>query len=92
MVPVVLAIFTIVGATLLATASGVGPWLFAIGWLVVIGAQWYQVLSLPYRIEASEDDIVFVSVKIRLLSQFDGFHEFVARLKAANPRIELRGC
>jgi hypothetical protein len=30
--------------------------------------------------------------KIKLLNQFDGFHEFIANLKAANPSIELRGC
>jgi hypothetical protein len=30
--------------------------------------------------------------KIRLLNQFDGFHDFLVSLKAANPTIELRGC
>jgi hypothetical protein len=30
--------------------------------------------------------------KIKLLNQYDGFHEFIANLKAANPSIELRGC
>jgi len=30
--------------------------------------------------------------KIKLINQFDGFHEFIANLKAANPSIELRGC
>ena len=30
--------------------------------------------------------------KIKLLNQFDGFHEFIANLKAANSSIELRGC
>jgi len=30
--------------------------------------------------------------KIKLLNQFDGFHEFIVNLKAANPSIELRGC
>ena len=30
--------------------------------------------------------------KIKLLNQFDGFHEFIANLKVANPSIELRGC
>ena len=32
------------------------------------------------------------SGKIRLLSQFDGFHDFILRLKTANPAVELRGC
>jgi len=30
--------------------------------------------------------------KIRLLNQFDGFHEFLTNLKGKNPSVELRGC
>ena len=30
--------------------------------------------------------------KIRLLNQFDGFHDFLINLKASNPTIVLRGC
>ena len=30
--------------------------------------------------------------RIRILNQFDGFHEFIARLKETNPRVEIRGC
>jgi hypothetical protein len=30
--------------------------------------------------------------KIRILNQFDGFHEFLTWLKANNPSVELRGC
>jgi hypothetical protein len=30
--------------------------------------------------------------KIRLLAQFDGFHDFLTRLQARNPGVELRGC
>jgi hypothetical protein len=30
--------------------------------------------------------------KIRILNQFDGFHEFLVWLKANNPAVELRGC
>ena len=30
--------------------------------------------------------------KVRILNQFDGFHEFLAWLKAHNPSVELRGC
>jgi hypothetical protein len=29
---------------------------------------------------------------IKFRSQFDGFHDFLARLKAMNPNVELRGC
>jgi len=32
------------------------------------------------------------SSKIRLFAQFDGFHDFLTRLKAVNPTVELRGC
>jgi hypothetical protein len=30
--------------------------------------------------------------KIKLLNQFDGFHEFIVNLKTMNPTVELRGC
>ncbi len=30
--------------------------------------------------------------KIRLLAQFDGFHDFLNRLQARHPGVELRGC
>jgi hypothetical protein len=30
--------------------------------------------------------------KIRILAQFDGFHDFLTRLKAMHPGVELRGC
>jgi len=30
--------------------------------------------------------------KIELLSQFDNFHDFIARLKAVNTSVEVRGC
>jgi hypothetical protein len=30
--------------------------------------------------------------RIRLLAQFDGFHDFLSRLKAMHPGLELRGC
>ena len=30
--------------------------------------------------------------KVRILNQFDGFHEFLLWLKTNNPSIELRGC
>jgi hypothetical protein len=30
--------------------------------------------------------------KIRILNQFDGFHEFLLWLKTNNPSVELRGC
>ncbi len=30
--------------------------------------------------------------KLRLLAQFDDFHEFLVRVKVASPCVELRGC
>jgi hypothetical protein len=30
--------------------------------------------------------------KIRILAQFDGFHDFLIRLKARHPTVGLRGC
>lgn len=30
--------------------------------------------------------------KVRLLNQFDGFHDLLTRIKAANPAVEIRGC
>lgn len=30
--------------------------------------------------------------KIRILAQFDGFHDFLTRLEAMHPGVELRGC
>lgn len=30
--------------------------------------------------------------KLKLVNQFDGFHEFITNLKVANPSIEIRGC
>ena len=30
--------------------------------------------------------------KIRILAQFDGFHDFLTRLEVMHPGVELRGC
>jgi hypothetical protein len=30
--------------------------------------------------------------KFRILNQFDGFHDFIVKLKKANPTVELKGC
>ena len=32
------------------------------------------------------------SCKIRILNQFDGFHDFIINLKTMNPSVDLRGC
>lgn len=30
--------------------------------------------------------------KLRLLNQFDGFHDLLARIRLVNPGVEIRGC
>lgn len=30
--------------------------------------------------------------RLTFIGQFDGFHEFLTALRAANPQVELRGC
>jgi hypothetical protein len=30
--------------------------------------------------------------KIKILAQFDGFHDFLTRIKAMHPGVELKGC
>jgi len=100
------------------------PKVLGIFWLAMIGWLGYLILSVPHRIEVSENgDVEFRSLlrqrrmtsleivsikpeassfgflvvrgsrrKIRLLNQFDGFHDFLVNLKVTNPTIELRGC
>ncbi len=46
----------------------------------------------PYSSQFGFLIVKTVSGKIRLLNQFDGFHDFILRLKTANPTVELRGC
>jgi hypothetical protein len=36
--------------------------------------------------------VVEAKKKIRILAQFDGFHDFIAKLKTLNPSIVFRGC
>lgn len=48
-------------------------------------------------IKPGRNSIGFLEIKTRrgsimILNQFDGFHEFLARLKELNPTVELRGC
>ena len=45
--------------------------------------------------EASQFGFLVVQTnrgKVRLLNQFDGFHDFLTNLKSKNPSVELRGC
>jgi len=36
--------------------------------------------------------VVKAKKKINILAQFDGFHDFIIKLKTLNPSIEFRGC
>ncbi len=37
-------------------------------------------------------DIVHLKGTVHLLSQMDGFHEFIATVKSLNPAVEIKGC
>lgn len=50
------------------------------------------VSIIPDSMQLAQLRIKHRGGSFRLLPQFDGFHEFLTRLKAANPSIELRGC
>jgi hypothetical protein len=52
-----------------------------------------EVVSIkPVRGQIGFLTVTLRSGSLRLLNQFDGFHELLAWLKAHNPGIELRGC
>ena len=56
-----------------------------------------RVKPTEIRSITPESQLGFLTVrhsggKIRLLNQFDGFHEFITILKQNNPTVELRGC
>jgi len=64
---------------------------------ISLGRHWrmapFQIQSIkPYAAQPGYLVVRTSSGKIRLLNQFDGFHEFLTRLKTDNPSIELRGC
>jgi hypothetical protein len=46
----------------------------------------------PERGQMGFITVVHASGKVRLFNQFDGFHEFLSRLKSAQPSVEFRGC
>jgi len=73
----------------------------------VYGSLGIEFISLIRRKRVSPVDIISIKPygsqfgfllvktnrgKIKLINQFDGFHEFISSLKSANPSIELRGC
>jgi hypothetical protein len=108
-----------------AQATDAGPPGFILlPWLLIMGWNWWVVLTLPHEIRLSEDGrIAFVSVlrtvtvgvpdllsirpiafstgfytirhrggRLRVLLQFDGFHDFLTRVKGMNPSLQVRGC
>jgi hypothetical protein len=68
---------------------------------VVDFVSWLRTRSIPIEdfVSVKPDNGQFGALRIKhrrgslhLSPHFDGFHEFVARVKAANPNVELRGC
>lgn len=54
-------------------------------------------LSEIVSVQAKRNAIGFVDVvhtkgTVHLLNQMDGFHDFVATIKAANPAVTIKGC
>jgi hypothetical protein len=121
----VLGFFTLFGV---AMVLGLFPdresRIFGLVWILITVVFWYQVGTIPYRIDVMADGrVIFVSFvrriqlspqairsikpqgnqlgmfilkhdggRLRMVAQFDGFHEFLTNLKKANPGVELRGC
>lgn len=59
--------------------------------------QWHFRAGDIRSIKPLRSQIGFLIVRtqsgsLRLLNQFDDFHDFIVKLKTANPTIELRGC
>lgn len=52
-----------------------------------------QIESIrPSRSNLGFFELRYAGKKLIFIHQFDGFHEFLARLEQANPGIELLGC
>ncbi len=49
-----------------------------------------SVRAKPYALGLI--DVVYVGGKVHLLSQMDGFHEFITILKSLNPAVQIQGC
>ena len=97
-----------IGLIWLAILVWNGYWVFSIPHRIVVsetGAMEFQSVLrrwvvTPVEIESikpQNSHVGFLTVrtargKIRLLNQFDGFHEFLSDLKHMNPSVELRGC
>jgi hypothetical protein len=46
----------------------------------------------PYGSQFGFPQIKTNTGKIRLLKQFDGFHDFLLNLEIVNPTVEIKGC
>ena len=49
-----------------------------------------SVRAKPYALDFV--DVVLQGGTVHLLSQMDGFHEFITTLKSLNPAIRIQGC
>jgi len=97
-----------IGIVFLAILAWNGYWVFSIPHRILVsetGAMEFQSVLrrwvvTPVEIESIKPQtshVGFLTIrtargKIRLLNQFDGFHEFLSNLKRMNPSVELRGC
>lgn len=98
----------VIGIIWLAIALGNGYWILSIPHRIeVSNSGEIEFISLMKRkrfrpieilsIRPQSGHVSFLSIKtargkIRILNQFDGFHEFITNLKAQNPTVELHGC
>jgi hypothetical protein len=97
-----------IGFIWLAILAWNGYWVFSIPQRILVSEtgtmEFQSVLRrwvvTPVEIESikpQNSHVGFLTVrtargKIRLLNQFDDFHEFLWNLKQMNPSVELRGC
>jgi hypothetical protein len=65
--------------------------------IISVLRRWHFAVEDIQSIKPSRSMMGFLTLRtkrgsVRLLNQFDGFHEFISRLERANHRVELRGC
>jgi len=98
----------IVGLLWLIIISGNGYWVLTIPHTIIVSESGQVVFKSalrmrrttfreinsikPYGAQIGFFQIQTNTGKIRLINQVDGFHDFVSRLKEANPTVELKGC
>ncbi len=98
----------VIGIFWLGMVSGVWCWILSIPYKIQVhetteiefisrmrrrGIKAMEIQSIkPERSQFGFLVIRHTGGKIKILNQFDGFHEFIADVKRNNPSVELRGC